>query len=390
MDINKLEKYADTLFNNISGWETDSLIRIAKRIKLIGEMSPADVDLINNSNLAKQDFDAIMKELAKLTKQNISDIEKMYSDVFLEYHLDNQSLYDYRKIKFIPFAENAELQAIIKAYVKTSAETMINISKTKSLCVIDSLGNTTRVQEAIYNAFSKATMSVATGTTDFNSAMRDTISELGGSGMRVKYGDITRRLDSVVRQNLLWGAKQASIEYAEYIKNELGCDGYEIDWHNNPRPSHEFMQGKQYSAEGEKTINGVVYKDAYEQGVLGENGALNDYGCLHFATPIICGVSEPVYSDAELKRMDAQNKKTYKISDKEVTGYEAKQMMRKLETAIRKQKTIKVTAAAGGMNTQANDCDVKINALQKKYDEICDITGFKPETNRLTIVRKKS
>lgn len=385
MDINKLEKYADILFNNISGWETDSLIRIAKRIKLIGEMSPADVSLINNSNLAKQDFDAIMKELAKLTKQNISDIEKMYSDVFTDYHLDNQSLYDYRKIKFIPFAENQELQAIIKAYVKTSAETMINISKTKSLCVIDSLGNTTRVQEAIYNAFSKATMSVATGTTDFNSAMRDTISELGGSGMRVKYGDVTRRLDTVVRQNLLWGAKQASIEYAEYIKNELGCDGYEIDWHNNPRPSHEFMQGKQYVIGESRTINGIHFESFSKA-----EAKLQDYGCLHFATPIICGVSEPVYSDAELKRMDAQNKKTYKISDKEVTGYEAKQMMRKLETAIRNQKTIKVTAAAGGMNTQANDCDVKINALQKKYDEICNITGFKPETNRLTIVRKKS
>ena len=57
------------------------------------------------------------------------------------------------------------------------------------------------------------------------------------------------------------------------------------------------MQGKQYSIVRQKTINGVTYEDAYEQGVDGSGGLLNDYGCLHYKTPIILGISEPRYSE---------------------------------------------------------------------------------------------
>ena len=183
----------------------------------------------------------------------------------------------------------------------------------------------------------KAVMQVASGATDFHTAMRDTIVQMGGSGIRVNYADsgITRRLDTAVRQSLLWGAKQASLEYNETIGNELGCDGYEIDWHSNPRPSHDFMQGKQYCTEGTKTINGVKFIGFYDADPDSEekksaSEALGEYGCLHFPTPIICGVSEPRYSPEELKRLNDQNAKTYDIDGKTVTGYEATQMQRRL------------------------------------------------------------
>ena len=246
-DISKLEQQANLLFDNVAGWENSTLQRIGKRIGKYGKMSLADVKSINNIAVAKQDMEAITKELAKVTGYNISQIEQMYGELLEEQHLANQPLYDYRGKKFVPFAENRELQAIARAYAKTTGETMINLAKTKALCILDHNGNVKGLQKYYTDVLDKAVMQVTTGATDFHTAMRDSIIELGGSGVRVDYGGgVTRRLDTVVRQNLLWGAKQASTEYNTMIGEELGADGIEVDFHSNPRASHEFMQGKQY------------------------------------------------------------------------------------------------------------------------------------------------
>ena len=383
-DISKLEEQANLLMNNVSGWEQNVLTRIGKRIKKYGKLSLADVKSINNIATVKQDMDAITKELARVTGYNISQIEQMYGELLEEQHLANQPLYDYRGKTFVPFAENRELQAIARAYAKSTGETMINLAKTKALCILDHNGKTVGLQKYYTDILDKAVMQVTTGATDFHTAMRDSIVELGGSGVRVDYGGgVTRRLDTVVRQNLLWGAKQASTEYNTMIGEELGCDGIEIDYHSNPRPSHEFMQGKQYVLGKARTINGVHFESADKA-----LERLQDYGCLHYKTPIICGISEPRYSLEELKRLNEQNAKTYNINGKDVSGYEAQQMMRRVETAIREQKSIKQTAQASGDKSLVKQCNDKIKAYKGKYEEITNITGFYPETKRMSVPRK--
>ena len=382
-DISKLEQQADLLFNNVAGWETSTLERIGKRIKKYGKLSLADVKSINNIATVKQDMDAITKELAKVTGYNISQIEQMYGELLEEQHLANQPLYDYRGKKFVPFAENRELQAIARAYAKSTGETMINLAKTKALCVLNHNGDTIGLQRFYTDVLDKAVMQVTTGATDFHTAMRQTIIDLGGSGIRVEYGSgITRRLDTVVRQNLLWGAKQASIEYNEMIGDELGCDGIEVDWHSNPRPSHEFMQGKQFVLGESRTINGKRFESA-DEALL----RLQDYGCLHFKTPIICGVSEPRHSPDELRRLNEQNAKTFEIDGKMVTGYEATQMQRLLETAVRKEKTTRELARASGDKALVKQCNARIKAFQEKYSKITEITKIPEDKKRMSVPR---
>ena len=383
-DILKLEQQANLLFNNVAGWENSTLQRIGKRIGKYGKMSIADVKAINNIAVVKQDMEAITKELAKVTGYNISQIEQMYGELLEEQHLANQPLYDYRGKTFVPFAENRELQAIARAYAKSTGETMINLAKTKALCVLDANGKPIGMQKYYTNILDKAVMQVSTGATDFHTAMRDSIKELGGSGVRVDYGGgITRKLDTVVRQNLLWGAKQASVEYNEMIGEELGCDGYEVDWHSNPRPSHEFMQGKQFVVGKARTINGVHF-DSFDEA----NERLQDYGCLHFKTPIICGVSEPRYSSAELKRLNERNARQYTIDGKEYSGYEVTQMQRRLESSVRNEKTTRDLAKASGDNVLVKECNAKIKAYQEKYAEITNITGIPEDRKRMSVPRK--
>lgn len=383
-DISKLEQQANLLFNNVAGWEQSTLQRIGKRIGKYGKMSLADVKAINNIAAVKQDMEAITKEFAKVTSYNISQIEQMYAELLEEQHLANQPLYDYRGKTFVPFKDNRELQAIARAYAKTTGETMINLAKTKALCVLGANGKPIGMQRYYTDVLDKAVMQVTTGATDFHTAMRDSIIELGGSGVRVDYGGgVTRRLDTVVRQNLLWGAKQASTEYNTMIGEELGCDGIEVDFHANPRPSHEFMQGKQYVLGKARTINGIHFESADEA-----LERLQDYGCLHYRTPIICGISEPRYSPEELKRLNEQNARTFEIDGKTVTGYEATQMQRRLETAVRNEKTKRELARASGDNALVKRCNERIKAYQDKYAEISEITKIPEDKKRMSIPRK--
>ena len=382
-DISKLEQQANLLMQNVSGWESRVLKRIGGRIGHYGRLSLADVKAINNIAVVKSDIDAITKELARVTGYNISQIEQMYGELLEEQHLANQPLYDYRGKKFVPFAENRELQAIARAYAKTTGETMINLAKTKALCVMDANGKPIGMQKYYTDVLDKAVMQVSTGATDFHTAMRDSIIELGGSGVRVDYGGgVTRRLDTVVRQNLLWGAKQASVQYNEMIGEELGCDGYEVDWHSNPRPSHEFMQGKQFVVGKARTINGVHF-DSFDEA----NERLQDYGCLHYKTPIICGISEPRYSPEELKRLNEQNAKRYTIDGKEYSGYEITQMQRRLESSVRNEKTTRDLAKASGDNALVKRCNERIKAYQTKYNEISEITGIQGDKKRMSVPR---
>ena len=382
-DISKLEQQANLLMNNVSGWEQNVLTRIGKRIKKYGKLSLADVKSINNIAVVKQDMDAIKKELAKVTGYNISQIEQMYGELLEEQHLANQPLYDYRGKTFVPFADNKELQAIVRAYAKTTGETMINLAKTKALCIMGANGKPIGMQKYYTDVLDKAVMQVTTGATDFHTAMRDSIVELGGSGVRVDYGGgVTRRLDTVVRQNLLWGAKQASTEYNTMIGEELGCDGIEVDWHSNPRPSHAFMQGKQYVLGKARTINGIHFESADEA-----LERLQDYGCLHYKTPIICGISEPRYSHEELKRLNEQNTKKYTIDGKEYSGYGITQMQRRLESSVRNEKTTRDLAKASGDNALVKRCNERIKAYQGKYNEICEITGIQGDKKRMSIPR---
>jgi hypothetical protein len=392
--MSRLEQQADLLMQNVSGWETSTLERIGKRIKRYGKLSLADVKSINNIAVVKQDMDAITKELAKVTGYNISQIEQMYGELLEEQHLANQPLYDYRGKAFVPFKDNRELQAIARAYAKTTGETMINLAKTKALCVLGANGKPIGMQKYYTDVLDKAVMQVTTGATDFHTAMRDSIIELGGSGVRVDYGGgVTRRLDTVVRQNLLWGAKQASVEYNEMIGEELGCDGYEVDAHSSPRPSHMFVQGKQYCIGKSRTINGIKFigfeeTDPTSEDNLSASQALSQYGCLHYKTPILCGISEPRFSKEQLAQIEADNKKQYTVGNLEGNKYFFSQKMRNLETAIREQKRIEATAKAGGFTNEAKEARAKIKAYRQKYDEIAETTGLYPETKRMSVPRK--
>ena len=384
-DISKLQTYEDYIANNITEWEAESIARVCRKIGKIGRMSKKELEKFDVDKEAKKEWEKSVAALAVAVALNIRTLKKAYLVEFEAWEKQNEYLYQYRGKKPLG-VKNGALQGIIDRYVKQNGKDILNLTNTKALSVLDRNGNPIRFQDAIYKSLGDAVKTVTEGKADFYTTMRQTVKNLGGGGCRVNYGEgITRRLDTVVRQNMAYGIKQSHKEYNEIVGREIGADGIEIDYHSNSRPSHRYMQGKQYAkgAEG-KTVNGVFYPSAEKEGVY--DRLYEDYNCRHYETDIILGVSEPRYSVEELKRFEEQDKRLYKIGNIEKDGYGWSQSMRACETEIRKCKDeINALKVFGNSEAEIKALRQRIKTVRAKYNEIAEVTGISQEPKRMSV-----
>jgi hypothetical protein len=382
-DISKLEQQADYIANNIEAWETLTISGVANKIGKIGKLTDEEIKAFNLDEESEKEWKRIVSALSVAVLADIKTLKPTYTDELQRLHEQNKPLYEYRGVDFVNIENNKQIQSIINSYTKANAKDILNITQTKALCVVDNAGEVIRLKDAIYKSFGKAVGIVKSGKTDFYSAMRDTVKNLGGSGVKVDYGEgITRRLDTVVRQNMLWGVKQAHKEYNDIIEKELQTNGIEIDYHSNSRPSHRYMQGKQYAKGEAQTVNGIYYPSAEKKGVY--DRLYKDYGCRHYETNIILGVSVPRYTEAEIKRFEEQDKQLYTINGIEKDGYGWSQSMRNLEMETRKVKgEINSLKAFGNSQTEILKLQKRLKAYQNKYNEISSVTGINKDLNRM-------
>ena len=386
IDNEKLEAYAQMIFERENQFNTYTLRTIARRIKDIGQLSAYDQESLKNMADISGDMKKITKELARITEMNIEDIEKIYAQVVNDGVNTYKPLYYLKNIPFKPITENDYAMKLVRHFASLTAEEMINLSHTKALGFVDDNGNFTQLAGAFQQTIDDAVVAVSSGTTDFNSAMKGTIESLGGSGVQVWYGGgVHRSLEAMVRQNLLWGAKQAAQSYDDYVSEELGLDGFEVDAHSGCRPSHEFMQGKIYSYNGKKVIKGIVYEDGADA-----LARLKDYGCLHFKTGVMLGVSETRYSKEELERIHNETTEKIEYNGREKTLYEWKQTQRRLEREHRKAQTQSDMFKESGNNIAAKDYKYKADAIRNVYDDLTNsIPGLYDHSERMRTYLKK-
>lgn len=389
-DISKFQTYEDYIANNVTEWEAESIARVCRKIGKIGRMSKKELEKFDADKEAKKEWERIVSALAIATALNIRTLKKAYISEFEAWEKQNEYLYQHRGKKPLG-VKNGALRGIIDNAVKNNAKEILNLTNTKALTVLDRNGNPLRFQDAIYKSFGDAVKTVTEGKADFYTTMRQTVQNLGGGGCRVNYGEgVTRRLDTVVRQNMLYGIKQANNEYNEYIGEILGFDGYEISYTTNSRPTHRFMQGRQFCIGESKKINGKHF-DGMEDTRDAESGknvteSLQDYNCRHEKSGIICGVSEPRYTPEELKRLKEQDEKIYKVGNLEGDGYYFSQRMRYSEAEIRRCKDeINALKAFGNSEAEIKALRQRIKTVRAKYNEIAEVTGISQEPKRMSV-----
>lgn len=119
-----------------------------------------------------------------------------------------------------------------------------------------------------------------------------------------------------------------------------------------------------------------------KESVVRRIGTLN---CGHAAFPIILGVNEPQYTPEELEKFREDNAKGITYEGKNYTGYEATQMQRKLETAMRRQKRrILVDEATGDKDKLLTD-QIKLQRLRQEYSRFSEAAGLRTENERAQV-----
>ena len=387
----QIENVSDYIAKNIEDINTKIFEKIGNTIKLMSTIKPSEAYKLSQILKYGGTYEEIAQELARVSGKNIQEIYNIFDLVAEDNKQFAEEFYKYRGMDFVPYSQDKQLKTYVRSLANVTASTYMNIANTQAIGFLfsDLKGQMyfKNIQQSYYEIVDRGILAISQGKSTFQEEMRQIINDLGKNGVVLYESGRTRRLDSALRMNILDGVRQLNQETNRRFAQEYGADGVEISVHSNPAPDHEDIQGRQFSNEEyDKLMSGDIAKDvkgriydAIQRRHIGE------YNCYHDNLNIVVGVSDPIYTDKQLKKIIDDNHKGFEIDGKHYTMYEGTQLQRQLELAIRKQKDKQVLARSSGFNDIAQQSQKKINQLVDKYNDLCKTSGLLAKKQRISV-----
>lgn len=382
-DDKKLELLLERFYNRFNQYNTKVLEKLGEAIKKFDGVSPSTAHKIAQELKYGADIDDLTQELAELSGKSIKDIEEAF-DLVAEENVAFAEVYAKAKnMEFVDYKDNEQLKRLVKGIAGETNATFKNLSKTRAIGFVlkDENGKKTfkNLKDTYSDLIDEAVFNVETGVSDYQSAMREVMKQLADSGVKVHEEKVgypsgyNRRIDSSVRQNVLTGVRKVNLSVQEQVGRDFGTDGVEISAHSPCAEDHLSIQGKQFSKKEFAKINGSLERP------------IGEYNCRHFVFSIVLGVNQPSYSNKMLNQMNKESQSIIEYEGKKYTSYEATQVQRKMETAIRKQKDIQIIARASGDKDGVGIAQKNITSLTYKYNDFSKKAGLDTYKNRLTV-----
>ena len=382
-DDKKLELLLERFYNRFNQYNTKVLEKLGEAIKKFDGVSPSTAHKIAQELKYGADMDDLIAELSRLSGKSIKDIEEAF-DIVAEENVAFAEVYAKAKnMEFVDYKDNEQLKRLVKGIAGETNATFKNLSKTRAIGFVlkDENGKKTfkNLKDTYRDLIDEAVFNVETGVSDYQSAMRGVMKQLADSGVKIHEEKIgypsgyNRRIDSSVRQNVLTGVRQVNLEVQKQVGRQYGADGIEISAHSPCAEDHVFLQGKQYSNAEFKKLNASLERP------------IGQYNCRHFVFSIVLGVNQPSYSNKMLNQMNRESQSIIEYEGKKYTAYEATQVQRKLETAIRKEKDRQIIARASGDKEGVGNAQQNITTLTRKYNDFSKKAGLDTYKNRLTV-----
>lgn len=330
---------------------------IARRIAKGAEITDtAEYQLYRAKSLGLS-TDEIAAKIAEINGSSASEINRLIREAAAQSDEFDRKMLGVDKGAAVPLEENAQLQKLISAQIAETAGKCENLTNTLGFADHDFLGRVyyLSMTDMYRREMDSAHMKVATGATDYMTAIRQACNKLAASGVRTIDYESGRsdRIEVAARRALLTSVAHVTHRISEQNGEELGADGWEMSAHSGSRPSHAVYQGRQYT------------QKQYERII---KPLISEPNCRHDVFPIILGVSEPTYTEEELQNID-QPPFTYE--GRTYTAYEASQQMRKMERAMRKQKDRCIVADAAGDEESFTTASIKLRRQKDIYEDFC-------------------
>jgi hypothetical protein len=369
-----IEEQINRLMGKFDEVNTFYIETVAQQIRTIGELNQSSVNRLvimaeMNANMAE-----ISARLARALQMGTKELYQIYQNALEEVYTDKRFA---RALDNTPLSQEAKgrLTQYTRSMSLQTAHTMRNLS------------NTTASSDQYRQLVDKAILAVSSGLGGYQSVTRETVRKLGYSGMQVVYDSgYHRRLDTALRQNIIDGANQIAQHGSDLMGEELGFDAYEISAHARSAPDHEPVQGHVFSkSEFAKMQAGQDCWDVDGNHYAGFRRPIGEWNCMHLAMSFSTQYSVRRYTDDQLREWAEDNKRGCEIGGKRYTTYQAVQMMRKLETQIRREKGVANAARAAGDDKLREECQRKINTLSQAYTQVAKAAGLTPRRERMRV-----
>lgn len=246
-------------------------------------------------------------------------------------YVRNRDVYEQVNDEFLPPEDNDWLKQVSAAVQKQTQDELQNLAQSYGFSVLMAGKRVFMPFAQYYQKYvDTAIEDVVTGAVDYNTAIRKVVTQMTNSGLRfVDYASgHSSRADVAARRSVLTGLNQLTAQVNEQNAVKLGTEYFEVSWHPGARPDHQAWQGKVYSKEQLRSICG-----------LGSVTGLCGANCRHEYHPFVPGVSERLYTDEWLEEQDRKEAQTREWQGKQLNLYEQTQQQRKMETAMRAQRT---------------------------------------------------
>ena len=394
----------EQLVSKIDEANTYFLTKIGELIKRIRDLKPTQAQQLIQILKYGGNYEDILNKLSKLTKIPKKDIEGIFTEYAKKDLEFARKFYEYRNIPFVPFNENVALKRQTRALANLTNGTMQNFTRSKAL------GYTIRnikgkpkfygLREVYEKVLDEALLNVGQGKETFDSSMTRILKELGGSGLKtLDYASgRSYRLDSMVRMQLKRGLRTLHNEDQRLFGEEFGSDGVEISVHVNPAPDHEDVQGRQFSYEEFEKLQTKGVAKTYQGKKVNMHldmkraiatrlsfRPISEYNCYHYTFAIVLGVSKPIYTDEQLKKIIQDNNKGFIFDGKHYTNYEGTQLQRAIERKIREQKDIQILAKESDNKDLILSSQNNITTLNRKYKQLAEVSKLPMKKNRTKV-----
>lgn len=375
MTDKELNQALDTIQDRFDEVNKLFIRKVAAQIVKIGEMNQTSTNRLLVMAEITSDIDEITLALMNAASMTKPEVMALYTQAMNDTYTDPRFTRAFQSGLTVPPAQRVRLVHYTRG---VAAQTML---------ALDNLSNTTAISQPYREAVDMAVLAVSSGLTSYTAATRETIKQIGYNGLQVKYASgYHRRLDTAVRQNVIDATRQITQHCADAVGESLGYDAVELSAHMHSAPDHEPVQGRVFlRSEFDKMQAGSSFADVDGNSYGGFKRPIGEWNCMHFAAPFSTRFSKRLYSNDQLTEWAKKNNDGCEIDGKHVTTYQAQQMMRKIETEVRRWKDTAVVAQIAGDDALRRECQSHINALAAKYGQISSVSGLTEHRNRMTV-----
>lgn len=363
----QLSSLPDNLVDIYAQVETDIIADMARRISKYDYFIPSAEWQYKKLLEMGGVHNDIMKKLSKMTGKTKHQLERLMHEAAQKSLQFDDKIYKSAGLSPTPITQSPALMNVLNTGIDNTNGLFENLTKTTAKTA------TKQFEHALDNAY----MQVTSGAFDYNTAIRNSIKNLTSNGLNaIEYPSGKKaNLEVAVRRAVVTGVGQTTGKIQEAHADEMGCDLMEITAHEGARPDHAAWQGKIVSRSGKKgylSLKDIGY---------GTGSGFKGWNCRHDWFPFFEGISEPAYTDEELR---AYNVKNIDYNGEKLTEYEASQKQRAIERNIRRWKREYKAMEASGL--PVDEATAKISRWQNIEKDFVKQTGLKKQVDRGQVV----